>query len=409
MDRFEVKTIERKRKGLPRKTGTPLLIVILFVLAGSGALFFRLIRIDPVAEVIKNNGVIKVLFLLKKKKQLLSSNVLFYYPQNKRGAVFTIPGNTGKRYNALKQRTDRISAVFAECDLQSYRREAEILLGQPFSFTVEITLDSLYALADLLGGLRVFVPKNIAAEGKSGECLLMPLGTIELKGEKVRTYADYIFGSENEADAQARWQDLVMSLLNALSENQHLIRDKHAFSLIANCMTTDLNRNDLQHLLAEIAELNFNRLTPQTITGDIQQAGAKSLLFPHYQGQLIKDIVKQTLDTLVLHGEVSRSFVLEIKNGTTRRELARNTADFLQNIGYDVLRVRNADSDDYAHTVIIDRAGNAEAAKRLGEFLRCTNISTESAESGGADIGTASPVDFTLILGRDFNGRYVRR
>jgi anionic cell wall polymer biosynthesis LytR-Cps2A-Psr (LCP) family protein len=408
VDSFEIKTIERKRKGLPRKTGMPLLIVILFVLAGSGALFFRSIRIDTVAEIIKDNGVIKVLFLLKKEKQLLSSSVLFYYPQNKCGAVFTIPGNTGKRYDALKQRIDRIDAVFAECDLQAYRREAEILLGQPFSFTVEITLDSLYALADLLGGLRAFVPKNIAAEDKSGERLLMPLGTIELESEKVRTYADYIFGSENEAGAQARWQDLVMSLLNALSENQHLIRDKHAFSLIANCMTTDLNRNDLQHLLAEITELNFNRLTPQTITGDIQQAGVKSLLFPYYQGQLIKDIIKQTLDTLVLPAEVSCSFVLEIKNGTTRRGLARDTADLLQNIGYDVPRVRNADSDDYAHTVIIDRAGNAEAAKRLGEFLRCTNISTESAESEGTSIETASPVDFTLILGRDFNGRYVR-
>ena len=51
--------------------------------------------------------------------------------------------------------------------------------------------------------------------------------------------------------------------------------------------------------------------------------------------------------------------------------------------------------------------GNAEVAKIVGDFIRCTNIREatpeEEAESSSLDAG----VDFTIILGRDFDGRYV--
>ena len=48
-----------------------------------------------------------------------------------------------------------------------------------------------------------------------------------------------------------------------------------------------------------------------------------------------------------------------------------------------------------------------EVAKIVGEFIRCTNIREatpeEEAESSSLDAG----VDFTIILGKDFDGRYV--
>jgi hypothetical protein len=49
-----------------------------------------------------------------------------------------------------------------------------------------------------------------------------------------------------------------------------------------------------------------------------------------------------------------------------------------------------------------------DVAKIVGEFIRCTNIREatpeEEAESSSLDAG----VDFTIILGKDFDGRYVQ-
>ena len=101
-------------------------------------------------------------------------------------------------------------------------------------------------------------------------------------------------------------------------------------------------------------------------------------------------------------------YVLEIKNGTTTQGLAHNTSILYQNASYDVLSAVNADRNDYEKTVIIDHIGNKEVAKIVGEFIRCTNIVEEEAATAETDAVTASDVDFTIILGKDFDGRYVR-
>ena len=99
--------------------------------------------------------------------------------------------------------------------------------------------------------------------------------------------------------------------------------------------------------------------------------------------------------------------MLEIQNGTTTQGLARNTAILFQNASYDVLSPVNAPRNDYEETVIIDHLGNMDVAKIVGDFIHCTNIREatpeEEAESSSLDAG----VDFTIILGRDFDGRYV--
>jgi hypothetical protein len=72
-----------------------------------------------------------------------------------------------------------------------------------------------------------------------------------------------------------------------------------------------------------------------------------------------------------------------------------------------VLSTVNAPRTDYEKTVIINHIGNDEVAKSLGDFIHCENIITDEIDET-ADVATESQVDFTIILGRDFDGRYVR-
>ena len=130
---------------------------------------------------------------------------------------------------------------------------------------------------------------------------------------------------------------------------------------------------------------------------------------PDNNGEFIKEAVKQTTNMLTSSDGTltSRVYVLEIQNGTTTQGLARNTAILFQNASYDVLSPVNAPRNDYDETVIIDHLGNMDVAKIVGEFIHCSNIREatpeEEADSSGLDAG----VDFTIILGKDFDGRYV--
>ena len=86
--------------------------------------------------------------------------------------------------------------------------------------------------------------------------------------------------------------------------------------------------------------------------------------------------------------------------------LAKRTSSLYQDASYNVLSTTNADRNDYAETVIIDHIGNESAARNVGDLIHCTNIrqATDEDSSGST---SESQVDFTIILGKDFNGRYV--
>ncbi|HPX27625.1 MAG TPA: LytR C-terminal domain-containing protein [Treponemataceae bacterium] len=174
--------------------------------------------------------------------------------------------------------------------------------------------------------------------------------------------------------------------------------------------SANIDKKALQKLLLQISLIDAERLVPQTVTGSLRSVDGKSLLFPYYDGQLIKDVCKQTMSALVssAEGAQNRIYVLEIQNGTTIQGLAKNTAALLQSVGYDVLSMVNAPSNDVEKTYIMDHIGNNDAAKGIGSFIRCESIVTDEIDLDETNLEAASLVDFTIVLGSDFDGRYVR-
>ena len=172
--------------------------------------------------------------------------------------------------------------------------------------------------------------------------------------------------------------------------------------------STNLDDDSLLYVLSEIANVDTERLLPQTVLGSSRVVDGKELTFPNYDGELIKESVQMSTTQLTTTEDVnSRVYVLEIQNGTLTQGLARNTELLLRGVGYDVLNAINADNSDYEKTVIINHIGNAAAAKSLGDFIHCSNIVDDEVRPDSAGLAADTMVDFTIILGRDFNGRYV--
>jgi anionic cell wall polymer biosynthesis LytR-Cps2A-Psr (LCP) family protein len=390
--------------------GAVFLILILCVLIVTGLFLIGSLKTDVVAETIDSDMLIKILFVFEDGGRALFTDVFLYYPPYTRGEVFSIPGNTGAIYRSLGQ-VDRIDEVYNRRGVDAYRAEIETLLGQKLPFTVTISLDSLCTLTDIFGGLRAQVYSPVDAVGPEGERWLLPGGAITLDGDKLRTYVTYSLGDKTDADRQEREQRVMLSLLHAIHERQSLFTREN-FRAIYPLFSTSLEEKDLQRLFAEISQVNTDRIKPQTIIGTTSDtADGKQLLFPLSDGQFVKDALKQTAGKLVSQNELeySRFYAIEIQNGTTKQGLAYNTSVLLQSIGYNILNTTNAASNDVEKTVIINRIGNEEAAKNLGDFIRCTNIVVPEVrpERDGGESETPQE-DFTLILGKDFDGRYVR-
>ena len=71
---------------------------------------------------------------------------------------------------------------------------------------------------------------------------------------------------------------------------------------------------------------------------------------------------------------------------------------YVQSFGYEVVSVGNAETSDVERTSVIDRYGDRVSATSVANVIRCKIVEEEA-------IPSASPADFVIILGKDFNGR----
>lgn len=393
-----------------QKKGAFLLFLIFLILISVTFGLALSLRVSAVDENLKSDRVIKTLVVMEDRNQILFSDVLIYYPVSRNGALINILGNTGAIFSSLG-RVDSIDSVYLEKGIETYKSEIENLLGQPIPFYIILNLTKFGELTDMLGGMKVFVPSPVDVRNEEGERYLLPSGVVSLDGDKIRAYLNYEKADETEDDLIERRQNVLVAFFSALSRNQRIIQDKKSFSLISRKMTSNLDDKEFYSLVNVISAVDSEHLVPQAITGARRVVDGKTLLFPYYDGQLIKDVFKQLANSLISldNTSVNRTYVLEILNGTMVQGLARNTMALLQSAGYDILSTGNADSNDYEKTVIINHIGNAEIAKTLGDFIRCSNIVDESVLYTDADSSSVTNVDFTLILGKDFDGRYVKK
>ncbi|MBN1616206.1 MAG: LCP family protein, partial [Spirochaetales bacterium] len=328
---------------------------------------------------------------------------------NKRSAMFDIPGETGLILRSL-ERVDRIDAVYTEKGIHAYRTEIEGLTGISIPFSIEVSLDNFSRLADLLSGLSVFIPSPVDIQDEQGRVLL-PSGAVTLDGDKLRTYVTYIDPLDQEGEASSRRQKALLAFFRALNDNFQYAFSDSLFPTIEKSIRANISSVGIRMVLEELSQTDAERLVPQRVTGSLREVDGKLLLFPFYDGQLLKDIIRQTLAGLTSENAAAqeRIYALEILNGTGSHGLARNTSELYQSFGYDVLRIGNAETTETDQTVIIDRIGNQAVAQTVAQVIQCSNIVSTSVTDTGDDLyGTEAVVDFTIILGKDFNGRYVR-
>ena len=370
------------------------------------------LKTDKVSEKLADDQVIRFLTVVDDNKgSAIFTNLLILYPVTHKAAVVNIPGNIGAIYQSLG-RVDRIDEVYKEKGLEIYKNEIENLLGCNIPFYSVINLEDFSEITDMLGGLRIFIPAPVDEISSSGERWLLPSGAVTLDGDKIKTYINYKIEDEADSEILERYQNVIVSFFTTLHDKKNKVfLKKKFFKKYNNLIKVNLSENDSYKIFSLFADMDSESVIRQTVTGLPRIVDGKRLIFPLDNGDFIKRAVKQSTNILISNrgALASRVYVLEIKNGTTIQGLAHNTSILFQNASYDVLSAVNADSNDYEKTVIIDHIGNKEMADMVGEFIHCTNIVEEVVDIyDNSETDSSANVDFTIILGKDFDGRYVR-
>jgi hypothetical protein len=97
---------------------------------------------------------------------------------------------------------------------------------------------------------------------------------------------------------------------------------------------------------------------------------------------------------------VGDEIYIEILNGSTNPGQAQSLRNYFVEYGFNIVHFGNAPKSDYEKTVVIDRMGRPSLAKRIADIINCQEVHTK--------IDKTLMVDVTIIIGNDFEGKYVR-
>ena len=368
------------------------------VVAGAVAL-----KAESLSTQLKTDRPINVLLVFEQDGKPVSTQLLMFYASRSKAALLDIPSNTAVILKTIK-RMDRIDYTYKAGNPKNFLTEVASYLDISLNGYLLFDEKSLARTVDLLDGLPLFIPTMIVQDGPP--IVRLPGGAVTLDGEKVLQYLRYREDSESEGDALVRRQKLAIALLKKLSEKSRYFSDKAASSALVGGIGSNFSPDARKLLLREVAKLDADTILLQKITGMYRNVEGQSLFFPFYDGELARDMLKQTLNAMsasTVSSNSSKIYTVEILNGTAEKGLAARTSEIFGSFGYDVVAVGNAATLDYGKTVLIDRFGDKEALSTIAGVIKCSNFADAASYKGSIK------ADYTIILGNDFNGRVCVR
>jgi anionic cell wall polymer biosynthesis LytR-Cps2A-Psr (LCP) family protein len=391
-----------------------LLAGIVLIVAGAAAYAVLILNRDFEGSGINDGRAIITLFVIEDQGKPLGAYLLLYNQLTKNAAAFDVPENLGLILQQLN-RVDSINTVYESGSTAPYTREIENLFDIKVNYSFVFTMNNLARVVDILEGVTVFIPGDMRLPGSEG--LLFSPGLTRLDGDKAVEYLRYPVSDYDIEMPQQRNQRFFTAFLKRLGERKNYLGSTEVSRLFQSLIETNMGKRILTQFLDELSSIDIDRFSVTQVGGITREVSGKKLLFPSYDGSLIKEITRQTLSSLAQrNGGMSggRVFTVEVLNGTGVAGLAGRTAELIRGFGYDVINIGNADSADYEFTEIIDHSNFSGEALKFAGIINCKRVITRNEETAFEE-GSVMPLedysykaDFILILGRDFNGRYTQ-
>jgi polyisoprenyl-teichoic acid--peptidoglycan teichoic acid transferase len=380
-----------------------LLVIILAIVAATGVYAYILLQEDLITGALKKKLPLNTLFIFSSGEKALFFEVFFYNPQTRKGSLFYVPANVGGVIQNINK-VDGIDVLYSRRGPAVLKKKIEDILGVTLQSVIDIGREETGRLVDLLGGVEVFIPNPVDLSWDDRR-ILLPSGSVTLDGDKARDFMSYQDPLESDAEMIGRRQRFLQALLKSFGENSAFLLQRAPFRLASTLVRTNLRPRALRSFVQEMGRFDSERMVLQRVLGTTRSVDGRDLLFPHQEGELLKQAVKQALAANASSEFVAPdalSVTVEVLNGTRTAGLANRARDLLQSYDFEVMAPNNADNDQYVNTVVLDRKGSIDNAKKVADIIHCTRIFSKP------DPQMDQAVDVTLILGRDFDGRFVK-
>lgn len=385
--------------GIFKRSVLPLFLILVLI-AISAFVVVRLTQKGTVEAVIKKDKAMGILFIFEQEKKPVSNQLLIWYPSRRKAAIMDIPGSMGIILKSANQ-MNSIDSIYDARNPKRYVKEISDYLRFPIDGWLCYDQQSLSQTVDLLEGIQIFLAEPVMGNNAL-PAVSLPGGSVLLDGEKATQYLTYACAADSYTEEINRKQRLLISILSQLAQKSSALSSK-GLRLIASKPKSNFSLETREEIFRHFAQIDIEMIITQFISGSFRTFEGRKLLFPYYDGELARDVVSQTANALGTEDSknLQKSAVtIEILNGTGLKGLAGSASVLFESYGYKVVSVGNASSFDYSKTVIFDNDGDKSALQQVADVIGCKSFGNPN------DLSGPKKANITIILGKDFNGRY---
>lgn len=302
------------------------------------------------------------------------------------------------------------------------------ILNVPIQYYITIDFDGFRKIIDDLGGVTVNVDnvlddysypipgKETATTSERYEHLYITAGEHHMDGTLALKYvrSRKALGVEGSDFARSRRQQKVLTAVKEKALSFSTLANPYKISSILDTLSQHLSTNlepwqiiRLFNLGKDVKEESIKRIVFDDSPGGylystITEDGAFILLPRPGNYSEMRIVVKNIFDEEQTAKELPKK--IEIQNGTKINGLAYNASQYLQKQGYEVVKIKNAPTQDYQKTVIYNLGGNAniDAIQKISTLLKADIASSLPTwlQSTSSPMVT-SQSDILIILGQD--------
>jgi|GEM_PF-391832 len=327
-------------------------------------------------------------------------------PGGRRIELLSIPRDT--RAPIPGHGTDKINAAYAIGKEALARRTVENFTGAAFPYYITLQSRGYVHLIDAVGGVTVRIDKDLNYDDNwDGLHIHLKKGNRRLGGKAAIEYARFRHDPLGDIGRIKRQQQVVDALMTELRRPQVIFHAGRILKVFREDVATNLQPEQLIALGWLSARLPKGALDRETLPGRFgtsdwlpNPAEDRATVLRMFYGMNPADLGQATVEV--------------VTSGAGRGAVSDGLAR-LGALGVRLVRVTSA--PDAAESAVIVRGGDPRVAAVIAGATRIDRIATDSAPGGAVGGGgrpsasaplsgaRADSAQFTLVLGRDYDGR----
>jgi LCP family protein required for cell wall assembly len=330
--------------------------------------------------------------------------LLRFDPENNKLTALSIPRDTRIELEGYGVRKINSTNEYGGPAL-SAQAVSNLLPGVTVDRYVRVNVQGIEQLVDALGGIDVYVPKDMKYNDFSQHFYVnLKQGQQKLNGEKALQFMRFRHDSMGDIGRIQRQQILMRALSEQALQPSTLIQLPKVFSIIQSHIDTNLTGRELMALSGFATKIQKSNIQMLMLPGDFSGNGS-SLKASYWlpDRQRIKEMVVQNFGIELDPSELEYTETvfsdpaklrITIQDSTEDPEAVKAMVKYLQEAGYGRINISGNHPKPLSETKIIAQKGDGGGAAALRASLGVGDVFVESTGDLYSDI--------TIQVGRDW-------